>query len=204
MAQDREISISLTAPQGPLTVSADSLRMEQVFTNLLANALKFTPRGGRIDVAAEERGADILVTVADSGVGIPAEHLDRVFDRFYRVPMPAGSAVEGTGLGLSICKAVVEEHGGRIWVESQVGRGSTFFVTIPKGRTIEDGHRLRSRPRGAAGPRSAEAPRGGAAHHRLRWMRAGSKRFAGGTRSAGKPTGTSASGITWVGRSRSF
>ena len=139
MAQDREIAICLAAPQGPLTVSADSLRMEQVFTNLLANALKFTPRGGRIDVAAEERGADILVTVADSGVGIPPEHLDRIFDRFYRVPMPAGSAVEGTGLGLSICKAVVEEHGGRIWVESQVGRGSTFFVTIPKLCTIDDG-----------------------------------------------------------------
>jgi signal transduction histidine kinase len=120
-----------------LTVSADSLRIEQVFTNLLANALKFTPRGGRIDVAADERGADILVTVADSGVGIPAEHLGRVFDRFYRVPMPAGSAVEGTGLGLSICKAVVEEHGGRIWVESRVGRGSTFFVTIPKRTEVD-------------------------------------------------------------------
>jgi signal transduction histidine kinase len=132
MAQDRGIVISLTAPRGPLTVSADSLRIEQVFTNLLGNALKFTPRGGRIDVTAEEREADILMTVADSGVGIPPEHLDRVFDRFYRVPLPAGSTVEGTGLGLSICKAVIEEHGGRIRVESQVGRGSTFFVTLPK------------------------------------------------------------------------
>ncbi|MBP2670181.1 MAG: multi-sensor signal transduction histidine kinase [candidate division NC10 bacterium] len=132
LSQDRGIAVTLTVPEASLMVSADSLRMEQVFTNLLGNALKFTPRGGRIDVAAEERGADILVTVADSGVGIPPEHLDRVFDRFYRVPMPAGSAVEGTGLGLSICRAVVEEHGGRIWVESQVGRGSTFFVTIPR------------------------------------------------------------------------
>ena len=132
LSQDRGIAVTLTAPGGSLIVSADSLRMEQVFTNLLGNALKFTPRGGRIDVAAAERGADILVTFADSGVGIPPEHLDRVFDRFYRVPMPAGSAVEGTGLGLSICKAVVEEHGGRIWVESQVGRGSTFFVAIPR------------------------------------------------------------------------
>ena len=139
MAQDRGISVTLTVPAGPLTVSADSLRMEQVFTNLLGNALKFTPRGGRIAIAAAERGAHILVTVADSGVGIPPEHLDRVFDRFYRVPMPASSAVEGTGLGLSICKAVVEEHGGRIWVESQVGRGSTFFVIIPKDAAIEEG-----------------------------------------------------------------
>ena len=139
MAQDRGISVTLTVPAGPLTVSADSLRMEQVFTNLLGNALKFTARGGRIDIAAAERGAHILVTVADSGVGIPSEHLDRVFDRFYRVPMPASSAVEGTGLGLSICKAVVEEHGGRIWVESQAGRGSTFFVIIPKDAAIEGG-----------------------------------------------------------------
>jgi PAS domain S-box-containing protein len=132
LSQDRRITVTLTAPEGSLMVSADSLRLEQVFTNLLGNGLKFTPREGRIDVAAEERGADILVTVADSGVGIPPEHLDRIFDRFYRVPMPASSAVDGTGLGLSICKAVVEEHGGRIWVESQVGRGSTFFVTIPR------------------------------------------------------------------------
>lgn len=139
MAQERGITVTLTAPAGALTVSADGLRIEQVFTNLLGNALKFTARGGRIDVAAAERGADILVTVADSGVGIPPEYLDRVFDRFYRVPMPASSAVEGTGLGLSICKAVVEEHGGRIWVESQVGRGSTFFVSIPKDAAMEEG-----------------------------------------------------------------
>jgi signal transduction histidine kinase len=132
IAQDKEISMTLAAPGDAITVSADGVRMEQVFTNLLGNALKFTPRGGRIWVAAEDLGSEVLVTVADSGVGIPAEHLDRVFDRFYRVPLPAGSAVEGTGLGLSICKAVVEEHGGRIWAESQIGRGSRFFVAIPK------------------------------------------------------------------------
>jgi signal transduction histidine kinase len=118
-------------------VSADSVRMEQVFTNLLGNALKFTPRGGRISVVVDDLGSDILVKVEDSGVGIPQEHLDRIFDRFYRVPLPAGLEVEGTGLGLSICRAVVDEHGGRIWVESQVGRGSAFFVTIPKESAVE-------------------------------------------------------------------
>jgi len=66
-------------------------------------------------------------------VGIPAEHLDRIFDRFYRVPLPAGAQVEGTGLGLTICKAVVEEHGGQIRVESTPGQGTTFFLTIPRG-----------------------------------------------------------------------
>jgi len=132
LAQDKGIAMALAAPTCATMVSADGVRMEQVFTNLLGNALKFTPRGGRIDVAVEDLGGEFLVTVADSGVGIPEEHLGRVFDRFYRVPSLAGPAVEGTGLGLSICKAVVEEHGGRIWVESQVGRGSTFFVAIPK------------------------------------------------------------------------
>ena len=132
LAEDKGIAMGMTAPAASTTVSADGVRMEQVFTNLLGNALKFTPRGGRIDIAVQDRDVEILVTVADSGVGIPEEHLDRVFDRFYRVPLPAGSTVEGTGLGLSICKAVVEEHGGRIWVESRVGRGTTFFVAIPK------------------------------------------------------------------------
>ncbi len=136
LAHDRGITVTLLTPGNGFTVSADSVRMEQVFANLLGNALKFTPRGGRIDVAVEDLGTEILITVADTGVGIPPEHLDRVFDRFYRVPLPAGSTVEGTGLGLSICKAVVEEHGGRIWVESQVGRGSRFFVTIPKESAV--------------------------------------------------------------------
>jgi PAS domain S-box-containing protein len=139
MAEEREIAVSLTAPEGLAVVSADSVRVEQVFANLLGNALKFTPNGGQIVVTVKDMGPELLVEIRDSGVGIPREHLDRIFDRFYRVPLPAGSEVEGTGLGLSICKAVVEEHGGRIWVESQVGRGSTFFVTIPKEAPVQAG-----------------------------------------------------------------
>ncbi len=133
MAQDKQITLRLSAPDGLPPIWADSVRMEQVFTNLLGNALKFTPRGGRIGVQVEDRGQDLLVQVWDTGVGIPAEHLDRVFDRFYRVPLPAGAEVEGTGLGLTICKAVIEEHGGRIWVKSVAGKGTTFSLTIPKG-----------------------------------------------------------------------
>jgi PAS domain S-box-containing protein len=137
MAQEKEIAVTLTAPEDTAVVLADSLRMEQVFTNLLGNALKFTPRSGKIGITVTDMGPELLVEIRDSGVGIPAEHLDRIFDRFYRVPLSPGSEVEGTGLGLSICKAVMEEHGGRIWVESQVGWGSTFFVTIPKEARIE-------------------------------------------------------------------
>jgi signal transduction histidine kinase len=133
LAQDRGITLSLQAADGLPLVSADGVRMDQIFTNLLANALKFTRQGGQIAVMVHDRLSDILVQIRDSGMGIPAEHLDRIFDRFYRVPLPAGERVEGSGLGLSICKAIVEEHGGQIWVESTVGTGSTFSVTIPKG-----------------------------------------------------------------------
>jgi signal transduction histidine kinase len=132
IAQEKGITLTLQAPDGLPLVFADGLRMEQVFTNLLGNALKFTPSGGRIGVMVKELATELLVEIRDSGVGIPTEHLDRVFDRFYRVPLPAGTEVEGTGLGLSICKAVVEEHGGRIWVESVVGKGTAFYLTIPK------------------------------------------------------------------------
>jgi PAS domain S-box-containing protein len=133
LAQEKSITLILKAPDELLPVFADGVRMEQGFTNLLGNALKFTPSGGRVDVTVKELATELMIEVRDSGVGIPTEHLHRVFDRFYRVPLPAGTEVEGTGLGLSICKAVVEEHGGRIWVESVVGKGTAFFLTIPKG-----------------------------------------------------------------------
>ncbi|HWT79092.1 MAG TPA: ATP-binding protein, partial [Candidatus Methylomirabilis sp.] len=133
LAQDRQTTLSLQAAPGLPLVQADGMRMDQVFTNLFSNALKFTPPGGRITALARVQGANLLVEIRDSGKGIPPEHLDRVFERFYRVPLPDGERVEGTGLGLSICKAIVEEHGGRIWAESVVGRGSTFSFTLPTG-----------------------------------------------------------------------
>jgi signal transduction histidine kinase len=133
LAQDRGITLSLQAADGLPLVSADGVRMDQVFTNLLANSLKFTAHGGQITVIVHERLADILTQIRDSGMGIPPEHLDCIFERFYRVPLPAGERVEGSGLGLSICKAIVEEHGGQIWVESTMGTGSTFSFTVPKG-----------------------------------------------------------------------
>jgi PAS domain S-box-containing protein len=132
LAEDKGIALTLDAANGLPQVSADGARIDQVFTNLLGNALKFTPPGGRISVVVGELPKEVRVEVRDTGVGIPPEHLDRIFDRFYRPPSPGGEQVEGAGLGLSICKAIVEEHGGRIWVESQPGRGSTFAFTLPK------------------------------------------------------------------------
>jgi len=132
LAEDRGIVLSLSAPEGLPPTQADGARMDQVFANLVGNALKFTPRGGRIEVTVEESPGEVLVAVQDSGMGIPPEHQDRIFDRFYQVPLRPGERVEGAGLGLSICKAIVEEHGGRIWVQNAPGRGSTFFFTLPQ------------------------------------------------------------------------
>ncbi len=137
LADQRRIPLEVRAAHGIAPISADGVRLEQVFANLLDNALKFTLPGGRIEVAMEEHPAELLVVVRDSGVGIPAEHLERIFDRFYRVPRTAESEVEGMGLGLSICKAVVEDHGGRIWAQSTPGEGTTFYVTIPRGPAEE-------------------------------------------------------------------
>jgi PAS domain S-box-containing protein len=114
-------------------VLADEEKMGRVLTNLVDNALKFTPAGGRITVTAERAPGEERVmrcAVHDSGSGIPPEYRERIFDRFVQVKGPRGRR-RGTGLGLTFCKLVVEAHGGRIWVESEEGKGSTFYFTLP-------------------------------------------------------------------------
>ena len=108
-------------------------RILQVLTNLVGNALKFTPKGGRVTVGVESRTEEIWVTVSDTGVGIPADHLTQIFDRFFRVDKARSRSVGGTGLGLSIVKHVLERMNGRITVESELGKGSVFTVTLPSG-----------------------------------------------------------------------
>ncbi|MCA2001994.1 MAG: PAS domain-containing protein [Chloroflexi bacterium] len=110
-------------------VRADHSRLEQVLVNLIHNAVKFTRPGGEITLATEAALGGVRFSVRDTGVGIPADSLSRIFERFYRVDRSrAGS---GTGLGLSISKHIVEAHGGKIWAESEEGRGSVFYFTIP-------------------------------------------------------------------------
>jgi GAF domain-containing protein len=111
-------------------IRADERKIRQVVLNLLSNAIKFTPEGGRIEVRAEPRGGSVEVSVTDTGVGIAAEDQEAVFEEFRQVGT-AAKKVEGTGLGLTLCRKFVELHGGRIWVESQVGEGSTFTFAIP-------------------------------------------------------------------------
>ena len=112
-------------------ISGDPDALQQIFTNLFDNALRHTPRGGRIRVAAERDGGDIVVRVTDTGSGIPAEHLPRIFERFYRVDPGRSRQEGGTGLGLSIVKHLVEAHGGRVEAESELGRGTTIVLYFP-------------------------------------------------------------------------
>jgi len=113
-------------------LSVDRLRINQVLENLLSNAFKFTEAGDAIEVRA--RGVEasgIVVSVKDSGVGIPRDELDRIFELYGQVGDGRESNRKGTGLGLAICKRIVEAHGGHIWVESELGEGSTFYFTLP-------------------------------------------------------------------------
>ena len=114
------------------------MRIEQVLTNLIDNAIKFTPADGIITVDATDLGEDIQVTVSDTGIGIPADQLTSIFDRFYQVDGGSARHYRGTGLGLTICKHIVEHHRGRMWVESEEGMGSTFFFVLPKRIAAEE------------------------------------------------------------------
>jgi two-component system sensor histidine kinase KdpD len=114
----------------PLMVTADSKRIEQVLRNLLSNAVKYSPEGGTITIGGRGGENQLLVWVRDSGIGIPSGDLERVFERFYRVQNEVTQNVRGAGLGLAVCRGIVESHGGRIWAESRLGVGSTFYFTL--------------------------------------------------------------------------
>jgi GAF domain-containing protein len=126
------LEITLEDPGGPLLVWGDRERLSQVLDNLLHNAVKFSPNGGRITVRVVDRGDHAEVSVQDTGIGIPPDKLDRIFERFYQVDGSTRRRFGGMGLGLAIVKRIVEAHGGRVWAESELGKGSTFYFTIPK------------------------------------------------------------------------
>jgi two-component system, sensor histidine kinase and response regulator len=125
------IDLRYESPAETVTVKADGERLAQVAANLLSNALKYTPTGGRVTVSVERVAGCGVLRVRDTGLGIPADALRRVFEPFYRVDQPEHRKAEGTGLGLSIVKAIVEQHGGEVRVESEPGTGSTFTVLLP-------------------------------------------------------------------------
>ncbi len=116
-------------------VEADPDRILQVFRNLLDNAVKYSPHGGLVVVRAQAGEHEITISVADPGIGIAPEHLNQLFDKFFRVRSRTGLRTVGSGLGLPIARAIVEAHGGKIWAESQVGQGSIFYFTLPLSTT---------------------------------------------------------------------
>ena len=131
-ALKQRILLSLEVDPEVGLLDADRLRFRQVVLNLLSNAVKFTPDGGRVDVRASIRDQDLVVEVADTGPGVAAEDRQRIFDSFQQGARLPGQA-EGTGLGLTLSKRILELHGGRIWVESEAGKGSTFGFALPAG-----------------------------------------------------------------------
>jgi signal transduction histidine kinase len=130
LAAVKQITLAAEAPPD-LTVVADRDRLTQILLNLTGNALKFTPSGGRIAVRAQAAGDQVRIAVADNGVGLDPKEKARIFERFYQARASDGGSTVGTGLGLSITKSLVELHGGGIVVESALGTGSTFTVTLP-------------------------------------------------------------------------
>jgi|DewCreStandDraft_2_1066082.scaffolds.fasta_scaffold02071_16 signal transduction histidine kinase len=131
LAQNKKQTIELNLPADLPPVYADARRVEQVLANLLSNAIKYTPEGGRITVAAMADGSHARVTVTDTGMGIAAEDLPLLFQRYRRGSGEKIARIKGTGLGLLIVKQIVEAHGGTVWAESQEGQGSTFGFTLP-------------------------------------------------------------------------
>jgi two-component system phosphate regulon sensor histidine kinase PhoR len=146
-ATEKEIVISVQPSNGVPDIAGDRRRLAEVLQNLLDNALQYTLSRGEILVSAKARDAEVVFTVADTGIGIPKADQSRIFERFYRVDAARSRELGGTGLGLSIAKHIVEVHGGRIWVDSEIGRGSQFHFTVP----IFDAERApRPTPAGAA------------------------------------------------------
>ena len=139
-AREKNIRLNLNLLDGLPKVFADPTRMEQVLSNLLTNAVRHTPQGGTITssivnkadgIADRVSGHHLLVSVQDTGEGIPTKNLSHIFERFYRVDSARSRTEGGTGLGLAIVKQIVEAHNGIVWVESNLGKGSTFYIALP-------------------------------------------------------------------------
>jgi two-component system, OmpR family, phosphate regulon sensor histidine kinase PhoR len=130
-ADRKQIALEMDVPATVPRVRGDANLLHEVLQNLLDNAVQYTHPGGKIQVTAEARERDAVVTVADTGIGIPLADQERIFERFYRVDAARSREAGGTGLGLSIARHIVEAHGGRIWVESEVGSGSKFSFSLP-------------------------------------------------------------------------
>jgi signal transduction histidine kinase len=129
-AQEKRIALDVAVPAAGLTVPGDETRITWAISNLLANALRYTPSGGRIELRVAPSDGDVRITVSDTGPGIPPEQRDRIFERF--IQGPDGGEMGAAGLGLAIVRDIVQAHGGRIQLESEVGSGSRFTLELPR------------------------------------------------------------------------
>jgi signal transduction histidine kinase len=146
VAEKKPVDLEIGSIDASLTAWADRDRIVQVLNNLIGNAVKFTPPQGRVTVAAQRDGNGwVQVSVADSGPGVPPEEAEKIFDEFYQIPQAVRPKIKGMGLGLTIAKKFVEMHGGKIWVQSEPGRGSTFFFILPAGELVDIASRESSR-----------------------------------------------------------
>ncbi|HSR47289.1 MAG TPA: GAF domain-containing protein [Anaerolineales bacterium] len=142
LAEKKKLKIEYSPPEESLLIMGDPNRLNSVMGNLLSNAIKFTPESGQIRVDARWDDEEVVVSVADNGPGIPPDEIPRVFEHLFRgriAIQDPNNPVEGTGLGLSLAKTVIEQHGGRIWVTSAEGRGSTFYFSLPREPTPKTG-----------------------------------------------------------------
>jgi two-component system phosphate regulon sensor histidine kinase PhoR len=130
--EKKNVTVSVDVPPDLSSVEVDEKGLVQVILNLLDNAIKFTPDNGTVSIIGREEDDFVKVAVSDTGIGIPMKDIPRIFERFYRVDKDRSRELGGTGLGLSIVKHIIQAHGGKIWVESQIGQGSTFFFLLPK------------------------------------------------------------------------
>jgi signal transduction histidine kinase len=134
-AEAREVKLEAAVPKGLPRVMADTEMIRRVFINLLENAIKYSSEGLTVTVGAKRSGGFVEMWVQDQARGIPKSEQSRVFEKFARVQVVGSGSTKGLGLGLAYCKLAVEGHGGKIWVESEVGKGARFAFTIPVART---------------------------------------------------------------------
>jgi signal transduction histidine kinase len=123
--------VTVDLPKPSPSIVANPQQLSRTMRNIVENAIRHTPPIGSVTITSESKGHVIVIAIADTGEGIPADHLDHIFDRFYRVDSSRNSSSGGTGLGLAICKSIIDAHGGRISIESIVGHGTTVKLQLP-------------------------------------------------------------------------
>ncbi len=131
-AESKNIPVGFTADAGTYNIRAAKEYIRETMVNLLVNSIKYTPRNGKVDIKLSDKGSSVVIEISDTGIGIPKNELSRIFEEFYRASNAKEVERDGTGLGLSIAKQVIEMHKGKIWVESEEGKGSKFGIELPK------------------------------------------------------------------------